>query len=129
MDYAKMLTYLSKTAVYSYRCYKLPLASIALLAALPIGAQAASLKINPSDNADNVIELSGDLSASVTHTAEGMVIEIPGVEISLECDTQVDPDSCTVTIGAGATNTATERTAAMARCCRRTTTSAASSRA
>ena len=105
MDYAKMLSYLSKTAVCSYRCHKLPLASIALLAALPIGAQAASLKINPSDNADNVIELSGDLSASVTHTAEGMVIEIPGVEISLDCDKGTG-NICTVTIGAGSTNSA-----------------------
>ena len=106
MDYTKRLRHLSKRAVYSYRCYARCAAflSAALLIGLPLGAQAAVLKINPGDNAGNAINVSGELSASVTHTADGMTIEIPGVEISLVCDTQTDPDACTVTIGSGSSS-------------------------
>ena len=101
MDYAKANALLN-TAVCSYRFSTRPaLAAAALLVVLPFGAQAATLQINPSQSADNVIELSGELTASVTHTAEGMVIEIPGVEISVDCAGEVANDSCTVTIGAG----------------------------
>ena len=106
MDYTKRLRHLSKRAVYSYRCYARCAAflSAALLIGLPLGAQAAVLKINPGDNAGNEINVSGELSASVTHTSDGMTIEIPGVEISLVCDTQTDPDACTVTIGSGSSS-------------------------
>ena len=103
MDYTKLLRSLSKRAVYSYRCYIrcAAVVSAALLVGLPLGAHASVLKINPGDDAGNVINLSGELSASVTHTADGMTIEIPGVEISLVCDANTDPDNCTVTIGSG----------------------------
>lgn len=106
MDYRKRLRHLSKGAVYAYRCYARCAAflSAALLIGLPLGAQAAVLKINPGDDAGNVINLTGELSASVTHTAEGLTIEIPGVEISLDCD-QGEDNRCTVTIGAGANTT------------------------
>ena len=103
MDYRKLLRSLSKRAVYSYRCYIrcAAVVSAALLVGLPLGAHASVLKINPGDDAGNVINLSGELSASITHTAEGMTIEIPGVEISLVCNTNTDPDNCTVTVGSG----------------------------
>jgi hypothetical protein len=106
MDYLKLLRSILERALYAHRCYTLRAAfmSAALLVGLPLGAQAAVLKINPGDNAGNVINLSGELSASVTHTAEGLVIDIPGVEISLVCDTNTDPDGCTVTIGSGNSN-------------------------
>ena len=106
MDYMKLLRSLSDFAVCTHRCYtrRVAFVSAALLVGLPLGAHAAVLKINPDDNAGNVINLSGELSASVTHTADGMTIEIPGVEISLVCDTQTDPDECTVTIGSGSSS-------------------------
>ncbi len=103
MDYAKLTRSLSTRAVHSYRSFSRPsaaLVTVALFAASPFGVQAEVLKINPSQNAGNVIELTGDLSATVTHTAEGMVIEIPGVEIALDCDEGTN-NICTVTIGAG----------------------------
>ena len=81
---------------YRYCARSAVFVSAALLIGSPVSAQAAVLKIN-----DNVINLSGELSASVKHTAEGMEIEIPGVEITLDCDTAADPDNCTVTIGSG----------------------------
>ena len=114
MDYTKLLKSISKCALSAHRCYTLRAAfvSAALLVGLPLGAQAAVLKINPADNAGNVINLSGELSASVTHTAEGLVIEIPGVEISLVCDANTDPDGCTVTIGSGNANAAVTTTTA-----------------
>ena len=75
------------------------------LFAVSAASQASTLSIN-----NNVITLDGDLSATVTHTAQGMAIEIPGVEITLDCPTT---DACTVSIGgaaagygSGATNTA-----------------------
>ena len=108
MDYMKLFRALSNRAVYAHRCYtrRAAFVSAAILLGVPLGAQAAVLKINPDDNAGNVINLSGELSASVTHTAEGLVIEIPGVEISLVCDTNTDPDGCTVTIGSGSSSKA-----------------------
>ena len=106
MDYMKPLRSLSAHAINACRtgasCAALILT--ALLISLSLGAQAAVLKINPSANSPNEINVSGELSASVTHTAEGMTIEIPGVEISLVCDTNTDPDLCTVTVGSGSTS-------------------------
>lgn len=98
MDYIKLLRPLSHHAASSYYyCARSAVAlSTALLLGLSVGAHAAVLKIN-----DNVINLSGELSASVKHTADGMEIDIPGVEITLDCDTAADPDNCTVTIGSG----------------------------
>ena len=79
--------------------------------AVSAASQASTLSIN-----NNVITLDGDLSATVTHTAQGMAIEIPGVEITLDCPTT---DACTVSIGgaaagygSGATNTAGSGTGA-----------------
>ena len=75
--------------------------------AVSAASQASTLSIN-----NNVITLDGELSATVTHTAQGMAIDIPGVEITLDCPTT---DACTVSIGSsanaggygsGATNTA-----------------------
>ena len=75
--------------------------------AVSAASQASTLSIN-----NNVITLDGELSATVTHTAQGMAIDIPGVEITLDCPTA---DACTVSIGSsanaggygsGATNTA-----------------------
>lgn len=80
---------------------------VTLLLALPLGfasvaVQASVLTIN---GADNRIELEGELSATVTHTAEGMAIEIPGVEITLDCEGSVETEACTVAINvAQATN-------------------------
>ena len=98
MDYMKLLRSLSKRAANTY-CYCASSAvfvSAALLVGLPVIAQADVLKIN-----DSVINLSGDLSATVTHTADGMEIQIPGVEISLDCETR----DCTVTIGSNSGST------------------------
>ena len=94
MDYIKLLRSFSKRAANSYRycAHSAVFVSAALLIGLPVIAQADVLKIN-----DSVINLSGDLSATVTHTADGMEIEIPGVEITLDCETR----DCTVTIGSG----------------------------
>ena len=61
-------------------------------------ANGAIIKINPDDSPDNVIQLDGDLTATVVHTAEGMTIDIPGVKISLDCGTG---DSCTIAVGSG----------------------------
>ena len=49
-------------------------------------ALSAVISINASQNQDNVIEVSGDLQASVEYTANGLKIEIPGVNIKLTCD-------------------------------------------
>ena len=99
MEYGKRLISLISRmldACSSQLRFRAAITTTALLVGVPVVSSAAALKIN-----DNVINLTGELRASVTHTAEGMAIEIPGVEISLECDTAVDPDNCTVTIGAG----------------------------
>ena len=103
MDYMTKFRSLSARVMNAYRSAASCAAFIltALLISLSLGAQAAVLKINPSANSPNEINVSGELSASVTHTAEGMTIEIPGVEISLVCDTNTDPDLCTVTVGSG----------------------------
>ena len=66
------------------------------------------LTINASDNPNNRIQLEGNLSATVTHTAEGLAIEIPGVEITLDCPNQ---QACTVSIGAAASYGGTAPTA------------------
>ena len=66
------------------------------------------LTINASDNPNNRIQLEGNLSATVTHTAEGLAIEIPGVEITLNCPNQ---QACTVSIGAAASYGGTATTA------------------
>lgn len=63
--------------------------------AVSAASQASTLSIN-----NNVITLDGELSATVTHTAQGMAIDIPGVEITLDCPTA---DACTVSIGSSAT--------------------------
>ena len=65
------------------------------LCAVSATSQASTLSIN-----NNVITLDGELSATVTHTAQGMAIDIPGVEITLDCPTT---DACTVSIGSAAT--------------------------
>ena len=99
MEYGqRLISLLSRmlAACSSQLRFRVAITTTALLVGVPIVSNAAALKIN-----DNVINLTGELRASVTHTAEGMAIEIPGVEISLECDKAVDPDNCTVTIGAG----------------------------
>ena len=49
-------------------------------------ALSAVISINTSQNPENEITLSGDLKASVEYTANGLKIEIPGVEIKLTCD-------------------------------------------
>ena len=75
-------------------------------------AQASTISINATANPNNVIQLDGELSATITHTAQGIAIEIPGVEVTLDCPTT---DACTVSVGAasatagygsGETNTA-----------------------
>ena len=75
-------------------------------------AQASTISINAAANPNNVIQLDGELSATITHTAQGIAIEIPGVEVTLDCPTT---DACTVSVGAasatagygsGETNTA-----------------------
>ena len=78
--------------------------------------QAGTISINAASNPNNVIQLDGQLSATITHTAEGIAIEIPGVVITLDCgEADVSAQTCTVAVGgagsaagygSGATNTA-----------------------
>ena len=70
----------------------------AALSVAPVTLEAAVLKINAADNPSNTIQVEGPLSATVLHTSEGLEIEIPGVQITLQCDPPA-ADSCTVTIG------------------------------
>lgn len=74
----------------------------AALSVAPVTLEAAVLKINAADNPSNTIQVEGPLSATVLHTSEGLEIEIPGVQITLQCDPPA-ADSCTVTIGGSAT--------------------------
>lgn len=61
-------------------------------------AHSAVLRLNPGDNADNVITFDGAFTATVVQSAAGVDITIPGVKFTLDC--QGDPtDSCTVTVG------------------------------
>lgn len=64
--------------------------------AMSAASHASTISINAAANPDNVIQLDGDLSAIITHTAQGIAIEIPGVEITLDCPTT---DTCTVSVG------------------------------
>jgi hypothetical protein len=60
------------------------------------------LTINKEQNPSNVIVFKDNMSATVTHTAEGMELTIPGVDVSLQCEStssSTGSDSCVVTIG------------------------------
>lgn len=61
-------------------------------------SHASTISINAAENPNNVIQLDGELSATITHTAQGIAIEIPGVEITLVCPSA---GACTATIGDG----------------------------
>jgi hypothetical protein len=51
------------------------------------------------------ITLEGDLSATITHTASGLDLNIPGVTIDLDCTMQgAVTDECVITIGAGSSS-------------------------
>ena len=76
------------------------------LLAVAQSANAAVLKINAADNPANTIQIEGPLSASVLHTAEGLEITIPGVQITLQCDSPTG-DACTVVVGNGSQTTQT----------------------
>ena len=63
---------------------------------------AAEISINASQNPDNTIQLSGELAASVEYTANGLKIEIPGVNIKLTCNgTDVSEEACTLDLAQG----------------------------
>ena len=66
-------------------------------------ALSAVISINASQNQDNVITLSGDLEASVEYNANGLKIEIPGVEIKLTCDGSevTEQAPCTIDLAKG----------------------------
>ncbi len=66
-------------------------------------AHSAVLRLNPDDNADNVITFDGAFTATVVQSAAGIDISIPGVTFTLDC--QGEPtDSCTVSIGSSASS-------------------------
>lgn len=77
--------------------------SIFLVAALGAAASttdASTISINAAANPNNVIQLDGQLSATITHTADGIAIEIPGVQITLDCSSAgASSQSCTVSVG------------------------------
>ena len=93
----------------------------AVFGATASAAAASTISINASANPDNVIQLEGQLSATITHTADGIAIEIPGIQITLDCGPDGTSQSCTVSVGSGgaaagygsgATNTAGTNTGA-----------------
>ena len=65
------------------------------ITALPL--QAAVLRLNPGDNAKNVIEFDGAIEATIIQSAAGMDIIIPGVTFTLDCQ-GVPAESCNLSV-------------------------------
>ena len=66
-----------------------------LLAATSV--HAAVLRLNPGDDADNVITFDGAFTATVVQSSAGIDITIPGVTFTLDCEGE-PTDSCTVAV-------------------------------
>ena len=82
----KTLKQLSQTA----------LAALILSVAVTDGAAATyKLYINKAQDDNNYVVLDGDLTASVLHTAEGMELTIPGIEVQMRCK-PVEEGECTI---------------------------------
>ena len=73
----------------------------AAIAGASFSSHAFYLKINADENPENVITLSGDVSATVSTSNEGIELSIPGVNISLDCEKAAGgvAESCVVAIG------------------------------
>ena len=82
----KVLKQLSQTA----------LAMLLLSVAVSDGAAATyKLYINKAQDDTNYVLIDGDLTASVLHTAEGMELTIPGIEVQMRCK-PVEEGECTI---------------------------------
>ena len=80
-----------------------------LISAISSSALAAQYKlyINKEQSASNVIVFEDSMSATVTHTSEGMELTLPGVEVALRCKSSganTSTNSCVIAIEPG-TNT------------------------
>ena len=73
--------------------------------ATSVSASAAQVRFNPATSPDNIINLEGTLSATVTQSSAGIDISIPGVDIVLDCKGSTSTESCVITIGAGQSST------------------------
>jgi hypothetical protein len=81
---------------------------ISLLTVFSLTTFAAEYKlfINKDQSASNVIVFEDNMSATVTHTAEGMELTLPGVEVALRCkssDGNNTTDTCVIAIEPGST--------------------------
>lgn len=68
------------------------------------------LYINKDQNNGNVVVFKDSMTASVTHTAEGLELVIPGVDVQLRCKSNTaatGTDACVIAVQAGATATST----------------------
>ena len=80
-----------------------------LFSAISSSALAAQYKlyINKQQSASNVIVFEDSMSATVTHTSDGMELTLPGVEVTLRCkssDANSTTDTCVIAIEPGTTS-------------------------
>lgn len=81
--------------------------------ALSAGAVEYKLYINKEQNNGNVVVFKDSMTASVTHTAEGLELVLPGVDVQLRCKSNTSTtgtDACVIAVQAATTTTTSTST-------------------